>query len=339
MWDHPGIGRYLRELSRRLLEKTPPDWLCLLGRSPQSHRKLHSPIYSLREQFEVLLAARDLPVLHVPHFNIPVMRKKKLVVTIHDLIYVREPKASKSRFGQSYARWLMKTIARRADAVLTVSEFTRKDLLEAFPEMSPDRVFTTPEAASRIFRPIRDAEALGAVRKKYSLQAPFVLFVGSLKPHKNLPALVGAMSRLREEKKLPHELVLVGRGDMKNKPSFVRHWAEVPDEDLACVYNLAQLLVLPSFWEGFGLPVLEAMACGTPVIASNCASLPEVAGEAALLFDPLRIDALAELIYNVLEKKELREKMRRMGIEQARLFSWEKTADITLRVYRQVLEG
>jgi glycosyltransferase involved in cell wall biosynthesis len=181
-------------------------------------------------------------------------------------------------------------------------------------------------------------------KTKQEFSKPFVLFVGTLKSHKNVPALLDAMERVRR-RGLDHELVLAGKKDKRSgellsrisRLSWVRVLGEVTDPALCCLYNLADLFVLPSFREGFGLPVLEAMACGAPVICSNRSSLPEIAGDAALFFDPLRVDALEELIYNVLINRELREKMSKAGMDRARHFSWEKTAQKTLEVYRRVL--
>jgi glycosyltransferase involved in cell wall biosynthesis len=337
MWDHPGIGRYLRELTGALhAEPFEHEIALIAGRSP---------IYSLAEQWEVPWRARNADLLHVPHFNIPVLFGGRLVVTIHDLTYFHAPDVSASRFAKPYVTWLLGAVRRNARAVLTVSEYTKRDLLEHFPGIRAESVFVTHEAAAPEFRKLADPEALARIAAKYSLRQPFVLFVGSLKKHKNVPALIEAVGRLRRAKGIPHELVLTGKrgsadGELTaliDRSPFVRHLGEAEGHDLPGLYNLAEVFVLPSFREGFGLPVLEAMACGTPVIASDRTSLPEVAGEAGLLFDPDHIDALESVLYNVLNNKELQKKMSQNGIEQAKKFSWQKTAQETLDVYRQVL--
>lgn len=358
MWRHPGIGRYIRELVSELSS----DAACAFSFTWVGHggdrasvvkktqrqpafREVFSPIYSLSEQWEIPWKTGNLDLLHVPHFNVPVLRKKKWVVTVHDLTYVHDAKASGHRLGQFYAKRLFKIIERSAAAILTVSQATRDDLLNTFPGIRPSRVFVTPEAASPVFGRIEDTERLRQTAKTYSLDKPFILFVGSLKEHKNIPTLVHALQRLKTDQGIPHELVLVGKADPKNKTLLallrrhpaVRCLGELPDPALACLYNLADLFVLPSFREGFGLPVLEAMSCGTPVIVSDRSSLPEVAGNAGLLFDPGRVDALVDLIYNVLRNKDLRDKMSQLGIERAKQFSWKKTAAQTLQIYEQVL--
>ncbi len=356
LWGHPGIGRYIRELVEAMGEARgfgdfrfygyESNLHTLLEKAPgASIQKASSLIYSAAEQWEMARATSDAGLLHVPHFNIPVWRKGKLVVTVHDLIYFHDAEASKSRFGKPYVEFLFKEIAKKASAILTVSEYTRNDLLNSFPGVSADKVFVTHEAASSHFRPIADAAALSELRQKHGLRKPFVLFVGSLKSHKNIPVLMQAVDWLRRERQMDIELVIVGRRDMKNhhlwtalqsKP-YIRYLGELPDADLAGIYNLAGAFVLPSFREGFGLPVLEAMACGTPTIVSNRTSLPEIAGTAGLVFDAARVDELSSLLYNVLTDAALKARLSAAGLERAREFSWKKTAAQTLAVYDKVL--
>ena len=370
LWDHPGIGRYIRELSRELLTEKSSLQFSFLGdpgliraffadlhnrhSEPQRGEELNdgarfiearSPIYSLAEQFEICRKASCCDLLHVPHFNIPVFYKKKLVVTIHDLIYFHERKASRSNFGKAYVSWLIKVIANKAQAVITVSEYTKNDLLNHFPALSRDRIFVTHEAPSSLFKKIEDRALLQAAKERYGLLKPFVIFVGTIKPHKNLPTLVKALQTVRDKYGLDHELVIVGRKDERQKKllgllektDFVRLLGTLDDQTLVAFYNAAEALVMPSFYEGFGLPAVEAMACGTPVIVSNRTSLPEVVGDAGALFDPDRVGALEELLYNILSNGELRNNMSSMGLEQARLFSWKKMADQTRNVYEQVM--
>ena len=356
MWNHAGIGRYLRELYFAMLRQRPALTFRLL--LPSSVRQSLGPrqdgvelqnsfssIYSLAEQWELFSFSKKSQLLHVPHFNIPVLGKGKLVVTVHDLVYLKDAKYSGSSLGRAYVKFLFEKIEKKADAVLTVSKYTQADLLNHFPKLK-DRVFVTHEAASFTFQPFQVPADLELAKKKYSLKQPFVLFVGSLKAHKNIPVLIEALSALRKEKEIPHELVLVGGQDKKEKEllalikknnRFVKILSGLKDEELVLFYNLAEVFVLPSLWEGFGLPVLEAMACGTPVLSSDRASLPEVVGEAGRLFDPTRVDELKELLYNVLQKKDLRQKMRVDGFAQVKKFSWDKTAAQTLDIYEQVL--
>lgn len=339
MRTHPGIGRYITELTQKLP-------VCGADFSFNFLDSARAPIYGFGEQWEIPKLAARTDLLHVPHFNFPLRWKKPLVVTIHDLIYLSYPAAAKSRMAPTYLRFMLNRLAKRPAKILTVSEFTKRELLRIFPGFNERNISVTHEAVSDFFRPLANDPALSDCRKKYSLGGPFILFVGSLKPHKNLPTLIRAVARLREQKRLPHELILAGRTDGTNKElrrllaenSFVRCIGSTSDEELRALYNLAETLVLPSFFEGFGLPVLEAMACGCPVIASRAASLPEVGGEAAFYFDPTRVDALGEVLYNVLTDQNKRNSMKKKGLEQIQQFSWTKTANQTLEVYRQALQ-
>ncbi len=358
LWGHPGIGRYIRELvgalvSRRGSEelhflaylRDAKEFLNLTKRESVSLGPVRSKVYSLSEQWEMPLAARGLGLLHVPHFNIPVFYQGKLVVTVHDLTYLHDTKASKSRLGKPYAEFLFRQIQKKAAAIFTVSEYTRQDLLNFFPGIRPECVHVTHEAAAPMFRVIEEAKFLERSRQRYGASKPFVLFVGSLKDHKNIPVLVRAVELLRIEKKIDAELVIAGRRDpkcvelhslLRSKEVFVKYLGEVPDEELAALYNLASVFVLPSLREGFGLPVLEAMACGTPVIVSNRTSLPEIAGNAGLLFDASRPEELTELLYKVLSDKRLTRELSLKGLARAAEFSWEKTAQKTWEVYDRV---
>lgn len=358
MWGHPGIGRYIRELFSAILSARVKDCEKIVFAGNSETQKgllslgyrgefvqLKSPIYSLSEQAEVLRASSRYGVLHVPHFNAPIFRKKKTIVTIHDLIYLKNKKASRHFLGQLYAKTLFGNAARSAAAILAVSEATKKDLLEHFPRISAGKIRVTHEAASPIFGVIDNEEKRISFKNKYKLNKSFVLFVGSLKTHKNLPVLLRAFEGIRR-RGTDADLVIVGRKDAKDDAVFqqiqkagpsVKYLGELPDQELVLAYNFCSVFVLPSLWEGFGLPIMEAMACGAPVISSNTSSLPEVAGEAALFFDPNQIDALSGHLYNVLNDNQLRKNMSVLSLQRSQRFSWKKTAEETLEVYRRVM--
>ena len=355
MFCHPGIGRYVRELSAALLKIAPVETFTFLapfaavpglsGSGAVNIRPTQSRIYSVAEQLEMPRVARGTRLFHAPHFNFPLFWKGKLVVTIHDLIYLRHRESLASPTKRVVARFLIGAACRKADALIAVSEHTKKDILTEFPATDPSKINVIHEAASASFCPASDLEK-ARVRAKYGLQEPFVLFVGTLKPHKNLSVLLSAMSEVNRRGGIARQnLVIAGRSDEKHPEigknagsyPFAKLIGEVSDADLPALYSAADAFVLPSLYEGFGLPVLEAMACGTPVIVSNASSLPEVAGAAAMTFEPTRVDALAELLYTVLENKSLRQKMSTDGLERAKRFSWKKTAEETLRVYEKVL--
>ncbi len=359
LWSHPGMGRYLRELVYAMAARRGHESFVFFGykkdlaalpeswKAAHSRREVCSPIYSVYEQAEMASKTANVPLLHVPHFNIPVFRRSALAVTVHDLIYLHDAKASKSRWGKPCVEFLFRQIQKKSAAVFVVSEYTKNDLLNYFPGIAPDRVTVTHEAASPLFQPLDEPAQNEATRRRHGLKEPYVLFVGSLKEHKNIPTLIRAVQSVREEKKLDTELVIVGRRDPKNKAlseeiaknaPFVRYLGELPDEELVRLYNAAGVFVLPSFREGFGLPVLEAMACGTPVIVSDRTSLPEIAGDAGLIFRADRVDELAGLLYNVLTGDALRKSLVMKGFLRADQFSWKKTAEKTLDVYDRLLK-
>ena len=329
MEGRSGIGRYIRELSGALVQKTGAGRFRFIRTGP--------PIYGLREQWAVPAAARGADLLHVPHFNIPVFYRGRLVVTVHDLTYLHQRETPPA--ARAYVRFMLSQIARKAAAVITVSEASKADLLRQ-TRIRPERVWVTYEAASPTFRK-QAPEALAAVRRRYGLGRPFVLTVGNLKPHKNLPFLLDAMD-LARKRGLPHELVLAGRADHTSgkllerigRAPHVKYLDEVPDPDLAALYGACDAFVMPSLREGFGLPAVEAMACGAPVLVSDRTSLPEVTGEAGMIFDPQRIDDLAGLLYNLLQDMDLREIQSQKSLRQASRFSWERTAQGTLDAYR-----
>jgi len=223
MWNHAGIGRYIQELSQELIKHNTDFRLAYFGNrkileslaSLASQeiflRETHSAIYGLGEQLEMASKAKDLDLLHVPHFNIPIFYKKRLVVTIHDLIYLHYPEVSKSPLAKMYTATLFKMIERKASAIITVSEFTKRDLLGKFPSLSENQIFVTHEAAAPLFKKVRDESALKHMREKKELDRPFILFVGNFKMHKNIPTLIKAVEQLRRTKDLNHELVLVGK--------------------------------------------------------------------------------------------------------------------------------
>lgn len=356
MWTHPGIGRYIRELTRAMLALEDPgrfrffafagdEQSIFSALGPVRCEKAVNGIYSAAEQRELRNFSKNCRLLHVPHFNAPVFCASRLVVTLHDLIYLKESRFSGSVLGKLYVGLMIRGIEKNARAVITVSDFTRRDLTAAFPKLA-DRVRVIHEAAASHFNPSvpKDAEA---VQRKHGISQNYLLFVGSLKAHKNLNGLLDAFARLTETQKGDAQLVIVGRRDPKEKALLERlgrsgpsvcYLGEKSDAQLAELYRAAKALIIPSFWEGFGLTAVEAMACGTPVLASERASLPEVVGSAGILFDPERTDRMAEILSEVLKDGHLRAELSRKGLERSRQFSWEKAARETLNVYKKALE-
>jgi glycosyltransferase involved in cell wall biosynthesis len=265
-------------------------------------------------------------------------RRRGNVMTIHDIIPLTNPEWAPASAGQRM-RTQLDFARRRCQAVITVSEYVRGELIAR--GLAPERVTAAPEACAPAFRP-RDPvqQALCRAALGLGLEEPFVLFVGTLDPRKNLRALLEASAAVHSA--TPHRLVVIGKNPYGPDPELagprVLHQREADDEMLAGLMSAATAFALPSLAEGFGLPVLEAMACGCPVITSTTTSIPEVAGDAAVLVDPHDTDALAEALRAVLRDESLRRDLRAKGLARARQFSWERNARETLAVYRRVAE-
>jgi glycosyltransferase involved in cell wall biosynthesis len=242
----------------------------------------------------------------------------------------------------------MRTSARQADAIITVSESTRQDAIRLL-SIDPGKVFTTQLGVDPTFRPINDIGEMDDVAAKYDLHENFILYLGTIEPRKNLPVLIRAFRQLVDSGS-KHKLVLVGKYGWMYKEvldlvddldleNMVRFTGYIPQEELPLVYNLASLFVYPTKYEGFGLPALEAMACGVPVITTKIASLPEIVGDAGILIPSNNIEELFNAMSRVLEDQALREKLTSDGQLRAKKFSWERTAQLTWQVYQQVMKS
>lgn len=293
------------------------------------------------------LVARTQPALcHFTNALAPVMQPSPFVLTIHDAsLFLYSQYHPRARLAT--IRLILPTITRRAAAVITVSDHARRELVRVLG-LPAGKVHVVHEAAPAAFQPVTDGATLAALRQKYRLPEHFLLYVGTLEPRKNLGRLVRALKRIRQAG-FPHHLVMVGeRGWMME--GFEREIEQlgladvvhltgfVPTEDLPGLFSLATLFTFPSLYEGFGLPPLEAMACGTPVLSSNNSSLEEVCGDAAYLIDPHDEEALTEGLRLLLSDPERRADLARRGLERTRHFSWERAAEETVAIYNQVLE-
>jgi glycosyltransferase involved in cell wall biosynthesis len=268
----------------------------------------------------------------------------RTVITIHDLCYQRFPEETCPAIYPALVKELPRQ-AQLADAIVAISQSTRSDVLK-FLAVPPEKVRVIPLGIHHRFRPIHDDQVLARARQKYGLPERFVLSIGTIEPRKNLVRLCEAFRQFRRDGGGCALVVVGGKGwkdgtlrrELEQLPrGAVVLTGYVPDEDLPALYNLAELLVYPSLYEGFGLPVVESMACGTPVITSDRSSLPEVAGGAAVLVDPLSPGAIAAAICRVLGDGDLRDRMRRAGLENARRFSWEQTGRQLLALFDELL--
>lgn len=291
---------------------------------------------------------RDQPQLIHVQYTAPVACPVPIVVTVHDVSFLEYPDYfPRSRSLQ--LRWTVRRTIRNATKILTGSEFSRAAIAKAY-NLDSDRIVVVSNAAARGFRPLQRESVLADVRSRFRVAGPFVLSVGDLQPRKNQIGLIKAFARLiRAHPQLRHDLVLAGKhtwfaprvleaakesgaGDRIHFAGFVT------DEELLRLYNACDCFVFPSFYEGFGLPVLEAMACGRAVACSNASALPEVADGAGLLFDPHSPGEIARAMYDLLIDPELRLRMERLGLQRSTHFSWQKAAQKTLEVYYDVVE-
>jgi glycosyltransferase involved in cell wall biosynthesis len=271
------------------------------------------------------------------------------VVTVHDVGYLEHPEYfTRERVWQ--LKLTVGRTVRRAAKILTGTEVARRSILKVYPGLDESKVVVVPLAASPGFRPISRESASARVRARHAVGGPFILSVGDLQPRKNHIGLIRAFARLAKAyPQFRHTLVLVGKptwftGKVEaaaresGVAERIRFLGFVSDNDLLDLYNACDCFVFPSFYEGFGLPALEAMACGRAVVCSSAAALPEVVDGAAILFDPYATDEMVRAMADVLLDADLRGRMERLGIQRAAYFSWQKTAHKTLEAFHQVLE-
>ena len=289
--------------------------------------------------------AQDKIDLLLLQYAAPPVCPAPYVLTIHDISWEYYPD-----YFKPVERLRLKEItpfsARKAAHVITCSEHSKKDIVNLY-KVPEEKVTVTYYGKDPAFRKIHDPSLLAGIKSRYGITGPFILYVGNIQPRKNLVRLIEAFSHLKKEAKLPHKLVIVGKkawlfSDVFDSvrqtgiESEILFTGYVPDEELPLLYNAADLFVYPSIFEGFGLPVLEALACGTPVITSNTSSLAELAGEAAVLIDPLSIQELTDAMIRVLRDEKLRLLLAEKGLRRASQFTWEKTSRQTLEIFEKV---
>jgi glycosyltransferase involved in cell wall biosynthesis len=304
----------------------------------------------LRLGFDLAMKVRaDRPdLLHV-QYTAPIACPVPVVVSVHDVSFLEHPEYfTRDRAWQ--LQWTVRRTVHRAAKILTGSEFSRSSILKVYGDLDEDKVVVVPNAAASEFRPIAREVSGALVRDRFKISAPFILSVGDLQPRKNQIGLIRAFARLvKAFPQLKQNLVLAGKetwfGEQVHRAARdsgvadrIQFCGFVSDDDLLQLYNACDLFVFPSFYEGFGLPALEAMACGRAVICSHTSALPEVVDGAAILFDPYALDEIVRALADLLLDNELRLRMERLGLQRAAHFSWQKTAQRTLEVFHEVLE-
>lgn len=353
-----GIGRYayfvLREVALRApvlpvhvlrdprLLDTRFDWSALSDLPNVSIYDVEAPLFSSREQLDVprALARRPNAAYHTPYFALPWLIPSQSLITVHDCIFEHDARYMPKRWARLYYTMLMRYSLKRAGRVFVPSRATARDL-RRFYRVPARKLAITGEAADESFRPIDDQERRDKVRAAYGLPERFILAVGARRPHKNFVRLVEAVAQLREVEGAT--LVLVGEADERFQDDTalrakqlgvdVRFLGKVPEPDLPVIYNLGTVCACPSLIEGFGLPVLEAMACGTPVVCSAIPAFRETAGDAGMQITPSSTDEWSRALRRVLSDHALREQLSHAGRKRAALFSWERAADKVVSTY------
>lgn len=349
-----GIGQYIINLVRGLAQVSDEEeFLLLQSRKDKDkivegtnflHHSLWTPCHHRWEQWTLPLeiAPLRLDLLHSPDFIPPFRRNYKSIITIHDLAFLLYPHLLTPESARYYGQ--IDQAVRHTDHIIAVSEATKGDAIRLLG-VPQDKITIIYEAANPIYRPSQGSDS--TVEREYGLSSPFILFVGTIEPRKNLPTLLRAYRRLLDQYKPSVKLVVVGEKGWLYEQVFllleelhlqeeVLFLGRVPAEGLLHLYNAAKILVHPALYEGFGLPPLEAMACGTPIVVANVSSLPEVVGDAALLVDPQDEEAWTVAIWRLLSDDSLRADLREKGLKRAELFSWEKAAHETLSLYRSL---
>lgn len=362
-----GNETYIRNLIRALAALDADNRYTIYLANAQAAAEWQSGFVAQHPNFSVRLLPPPTPLVRVPVFLTYELRRRPVdvlhvqytappfcpapvVATIHDLAFEHLPETF-TRRGSLQLKLTVRRTARRAARIATVSEYSRQDLLRTY-RLAPEKVVTTYNGIEPHFTTqTRAADEAAQVRQRFGIAREFLLAVGSLQPRKNLERLIRTYARLRREQPdFAPQLVIVGRKLWLAESIFAevsrQPWASdviltgyVSDDDLPALYRTASAFVYPSLFEGFGLPPLEAMACGTPVITSNISSLPEVAGSAALLIDPLNEQELAAALQRILNDQPLRARLRAEGVRQAAKFTWRDAAEKTLQLYRESYEA
>lgn len=352
MAEHTGIGRYIRGIVSGLAVASPPFKLALISNKNSkiqlpphlSNFQTGAPVYSLQEQFAIPKIAGRFDCLHVPHYNAPVLWRKKMVITIHDLIHVHFAKYLTSPFAHLYRLTLLPYVVRRADHIIAVSEYTKNDLVETF-RINPAKVTVIYHGVDPAF-----LNSKSEFRNKTRLSKPYFLYVGLLKAHKNIGILLEAFRHLKKKMQVQDlQLVLVGMPDLKQP--VVRRWLNViqnandvslitraDDHKLRQLYQDALALVQPSLCEGFGFPLIEAMATRLSVIAAQTSSIPEVLGQAGLYFDPNSVVELEHRMEKIYQDAELRERLASEGKKRVQIFNWQTAALKTIKAYESIFQ-
>lgn len=356
-----GIGTYTDKVLRYLLKMDSENYYHIYWSGEnyeyfqQSNTKLimaskkHHRFFE-QNYFSQNLFEENIDIYHVPQNGIGLNEsiECKKVATIHDLI----PYIMPETVGPGYLLKFLKEVPKvieMCDGLITVSEYSKQDILKFFP-IDKEKIYVTPLAADDIYRPLDKDECSELLKKHYNIKKPFILYIGGFSSRKNVKALISAFSKVYKNLNKDFSLVIVGaaRDQRKYLKDFslsleleekIIFTGFVPEQHLPVLYNGSHAFVYPSLYEGFGLPPLEAMNCGTPVITSNLTSIPEVVGDAGILINPHNENELPEALLRLLNSEELQSKYSKKGLERAKNFSWKNTAKNTLTAYKNIYES
>ena len=359
-----GIGQYTEELIRHLVTNDPDNqyWVFLSPKTlagfpiyaPNLTKiKAAIPHYSWAEQwtYPQILRRANLDLIHYTNFNSPILwRSVPSVVTIHDLtLWSFAGRTHRSWWRRWVYRLVIKRACQNAAEIIAITEATKRDIVQMLA-IDPNKITVIYESVAERYKPINNQDKLAEFQRRFGISKPYILYVGQWRQHKNVVRMIRAFHLLRRRYNLDYQLVLVGKIDQKcpevlttikqlDLKAEVILTGYVPDADLPYIYNGADLFIFPSLYEGFGLPPLEAMACGTPVVSSRASCMPEVLGEAAHYFNPESVEDMVRAIAEVAKNYSLKQQLRAAGFKQVKKYSFDQMATETLKVYRRILDN
>ena len=362
LYKGSGIGTYTENLLRELLNIDTKNNYSIFwtGENYEDYKKDNSKIIFTSKKhgtfyenyyYPNYIEENNIDMHHIPQNGIGLneLYTSPIVVTIHDLIPYILPETVGRGYLERFLRD-MPLIVRDSKVILTVSEYSKRDIIKFFPFVNEEKIFVTPLAANKSYKPLNKTNCIEYIKNKYSIDSPFILYIGGFSTRKNVKELIIAFNKIQKSLKKNYKLVLCGsiRDEgiklqelckellMDNKIIFTGF---VPDDELPLFYNAAEVFIYPSSYEGFGLPPLEAMSCATPVITSNLTSIPEVTKDCAILINPFDKDELASSILTLLNSESLLQEYSEKGYNNSLNFTWENTAIATLKAYEHVFEN